>query len=264
MSHAVLASNTGDPEVERSSLRLADDMKRGYSTTPTAHVRDLVADGIKGNGLAVYFAIADRQVSNKGEYFRSNESLAEETGISKGNVQKWLSILRKKHYLSVWYINGGRRMRVLTGVPRGTPTDTEGYSQGDPYKENNTKKTTQQCGVSFLSEKHRVPFGEGSINRLVVSFGLRRVQKGLLAWDAEDHDKIRNPLGWLTRAIKDEYEPRKATRVGQAFPENVFDHDKIIREYVDQSEANANKVHALVSEGVVQSRVAYKIWSSKI
>ena len=265
-SNALLASDSGDPEVERSSLRLADDVKRGYCKCPTAHVRDMRADGLSASAIMTYLAIASRQAWERGECFRSNAGLADEIQLHKNTVSRCISELKNKGYLSIWFVNGGRRMRVLTRVSRGVSAEVEGGKpQRVPDKETNTKKTTQQkCGVSFLSEEHRVLFGEGSINRLVVSFGSRRVQEGLLAWDAEDQDKIRNPFGWLNDAIKYGWEPRTATRVGQAFPENVFDHDKIIREYVEQSEAGAKKVHTLISEGVERSRVAYKIWSSKI
>tara|TARA_R110000824_G_scaffold401762_1_gene615167 strand:+ start:16287 stop:17039 length:753 start_codon:yes stop_codon:yes gene_type:complete len=249
---------------------------RGYSTTPTAHVRDLVADGIKGNGLAVYFAIADRQVYDKvtkakGEYFRSNESLAEEAGLSKRTVGRWISVLKNKGYLSVWYANGGRRMRVLTKigttpVTRGVDTsDQEGSHQCLPYKENNIKKTTQQmCGVSFLTEKHRVLFGEGSINKLVADFGEDKVRGGLLAFDAENQDKIHNPIGWLTRAIKDDYEPRTATAKAERFTEDTFEHHRIIKDYSQMSEANAATVEKLIKQGKDEGIIAYKIWSNKL
>jgi len=270
MSNVILAQNTGDTQNKPSSLRLADDV-RAYSTTPTAHVRDLVADGITGNGLAVYFAIADRQRSAKGEYFRSNASLAEEAGISKSNVRKWIGILKKNGYISVWFKNGGRRMRVCTKVcstgSRGvTPTEQGGDSQGTPYKENNIKKTTQQkmCGVSFLTEKHRVLFGEGSINKLVADFGEDKVRGGLLAFDAEDASKIRNPNGWLNDAIKYGYEPRTATAKAEKFTESAFDHHRIIRDYSQISQANAATVEKLIKQGKDEGMIAYKIWKSKI
>ena len=267
-SNAVLVENQGNTAIESSTLRIADDGVRGYSKTPTAHVRDLVADGIKGNGLAVYFAIADRQITSDGEYFRSNESLAEETGISKSNVQKWLSILKRNQYISVWYIKGGRRMRVLTGVCRGTPTDTKGYSQKYPYKENNIKKTTQQENVCVssisLSKKQSSSFGEGEIRKLVAAFGIERVERGLLAWDAEDQTKIRNPIGWLTRAVKDDYEPSKATRAGQQFTEDTFEHYKIVKKYKESSEENAKIVRDLEARGIIEASIAYKIYEGKI
>jgi len=103
------------PDCHSDSLRLAtDDNVSGYSTTPTAHVRDLVAAGIKPAGCMVYFAIADRMMTSKGEYFRSNEKLAEETGYSLKWVKKQLRELKKLGYIQVWYVKGGRRMRVLS------------------------------------------------------------------------------------------------------------------------------------------------------
>jgi len=62
LSNAILAPITSDSEVISHSLRLANDNVRAYSTVPTAHVRDMVADGITGNGIVIYKAIADRQV----------------------------------------------------------------------------------------------------------------------------------------------------------------------------------------------------------
>lgn len=268
-SNAVLASDQSDTETCTSSLCLASDV-RGYSTTPTAHVRDLVADGITGNGLAVYFAIADRQVYKSGEYFRSNESLAEETGLKVRTVQSWISKLRKKQYLHVWYINGGRRMRISTKVQAVAPphatSDTPPCTQLHPYKENNIKKTTQQqkvCVSSIsLSKKHSSSFGEGGIRKLVAAFGIERVERGLLAWDAEDHMKIRNPIAWLTRAVKDDYEPRTAQRVGRAFPKSSFEHDRIIKEYIQ--EHGKEKCLDLSANGLPRERIAYKIFVGKI
>ena len=276
-SNAVLEQNYSNSETQPNSLSLANDVKRGYSKTPTAHVRDMVADGIKGNGLAVYFAIADRQVTSKGEYFRSNESLAEETGLKVRTVQNWISRLRKKQYLAVWYINGGRRMRISTKVqavaPQHATSDTPTCNQLHPYKENNIKKTTQQKKAAplgdvssiSLSEENRVLFGEGSLNRLVASFGKRRVQQGLLAWDAEDQSTIRNPMGWLSDAVKNNYKPRTAASLGQQFPnEDVFEHDRIIRQYMKKGSKNVDTVNGLVEQGIEEGRIAYKIWVGKI
>jgi len=269
-SNAVLESHTDRAEAEPNSLRLADDVKRGYSKCPTAHVRDLVADGITGNGLAVYFAIADRQRIREGEYFRSNERLAEETGVSVRTVQAWISKLKKSGYLSIWYVNGGRRMRVLTRVravaPQHATTRTPPCEQSHPYKENNIKKTTQQLCVSLdhLSEKHRALFGEGALTKLVATFSLERVERGLLAWETGDTSDVRNPIGWLTRAIKDEWKPRKAKRVSEKFTESDYDHRKIIREYIDGTPLKRDTVAALISEGLAIGRIAHRIWVGKI
>ena len=265
---ALLVKNYSDTETQPNSLRLANDV-RAFSTVPTAHVRDLVADGIQGNGLAVYFAIADRQVDKDGEYFRSNKSLAEETGLKERTVQRCVSKLRKKQYLSVWYINGGRRMRISTKVSPATPqhatSDTPTRHQRHPYKENNIKKTTQTknaCVSSIsLSKKQASSFGEKDIQKLVASFGLERVERGLLAWDAADQATIRTPIKWLTSAIKEDYEPRTATTAGQKFTESVFDHMRIVQEYRAESQENAVRVDDLIADGLQESRIAYKIWA---
>jgi len=157
-------------------------------------------------------------------------------------------------------------MRVLTGVLRGTPTDTEGYSQKDPYKENNIKKTIQQkkCVVfSKLSEKHRALFGEKFINTLADTYGELRVMRGLLAFDA-NIDNIRTPLAWLTRAIERDYEPRKAARVGQTFTENTFEHYRIVKEFKLKSSENVEIVKRLEKEGFEEARIAYRIWEGTI
>jgi hypothetical protein len=122
------------------------------------------------------------------------------------------------------------------------------------------------CGVSSisLSEKHTSLFGEGGIRKLVTTFGVERVERGLLAWDAEDQAKIRNPMGWLTRAVKDDYEPRKATRAGQPFTEDTFEHDRIIKVFMQEGAANVDKVNSLIEQGKPENIIAFKIWSNKL
>lgn len=274
-SNAVLASHSGDPTTQPSSLCLVSDV-RAYSTTPRAHTRDLTNEGITGNGIAIYHAIADRQVYDKvthdqGEYFRSNHSLAEETKLKTSTVRKWIALLKKKGYISIWYVNGGRRMRVCTKVcyPDSTkvlPSEQPSATQIAPYKQNNIKKTTQQlCSFSSkLSEKHRALFGEKNINTLADTYGEQRVMRGLLAFDAEDIDKIRTPIRWLTSAIKDDYEPRKAARVGQTFTENTFEHYRIVKEFKLKSSENVEIVKRLEKEGFEEARIAYRIWEGTI
>jgi biotin operon repressor len=273
--NAVLVKDQGHTAIEPTGLRLADDGLRGYSTTPTAHVRDLVADGIKGNGLAVYFAIADRQMSSKGEYFRSNEKLAEETGLSTRTVQRFIRVLKEKKYISVWYVNGGRRIRVCTRVctkvtPVSPPHDTgvtPPRHQCHPYKENTINKTTQPNNVCVsslpnLSKEHRALFGEGHISKLVATFGMSRVERGLHAWEATDQKTIRNPVAWFAQAVKDDYEPRTAQRADRAFPQSSFDHDEIIKKYIQKN--GKDKCLELSARGLPRNRIAYKIWSGKI
>ena len=265
-SNAVLEQDTGHIEAQPNSLRIAGDVNRGYSKCPTAHVRDLVADGIKPYGLAVYFAIADRQATANGEYFRSNERLAEEAGISKSNTKKWVAKLKKCGYLSIWYVNGGRRMRVLTGVRGGTHRSTGGYSQEAPYKETNIKKPTQQLCASLehLSDKNRALFGDGSLSKLVAAFGLERVERGILAWDTGDTSSIRNPIGWLTKAVTEGWTTRKNKRVSEKFTESDYDHRKIIRDYIEETPLKRDTVAALMREGLAIGRIAHRIWVGKI
>jgi hypothetical protein len=266
---AILESNKSNTEVKPHSLLLATDV-RAFSTVPTAHVRDLVADGITGNGLAVYFAIADRQVNKSGEYFRSNESLAEETALSVRTVQSWISKLRKKQYLSVWYINGGRRMRISTRVQAVAPTHathrTPPCDQLHPYKENNIKKTTQQqkvC-VSSFSDESKSLFGEGALRKLVASFDLERVERGIQAYEAQDKSSIRNPIAWLTRAIRDGWQPKQVLAKGGKFTESAIEHLNIIESYQLASLENADTVKHYRAQGIDDMRLAFKIYKGKI
>ena len=204
------------PDCHSDSLRLAiDDNVSGYSTTPTAHVRDLVAAGIKPAGCLVYFAIADRQMRAKGEYFRSNEKLAEETGYSLKWVKKQLRELKKLGYIQVWYVKGGRRMRVLSTPhevysvphPRGTQYPTD--------KENNIKKTTQpKVCVSFSSFEERKDKGiwGGALERLATTHGEEAVMRGLSVYDSYDPKKIDNPVAFLSKAITQNWKPAKAKK----------------------------------------------------
>jgi len=273
MSNAILAPNTSNSTANTSSLCFALDNVRAYSTVPTAHVRDMVGDGITGNGIAIYMAIADRQVSSDGEYFRSNESLAEETGLKTSTVRKWLARLKKAGYLSIWSKNGGRRMRVCTKVcypdSRGVlPSEHPSATQIAPYKENNIKKTTQAktCGVSSisLSKKHQSLFGEGEIRKLVTSFGMERVERGLLVFDTYEQETIRNPIALLTSAISKDYKPRTATKKVEKFTEDAFEHHRIVREYTESSNENADTVRKLESQCIPEASIAYKIWINKI
>jgi len=268
MSNALLGSPKSDIEAQPHSLRLANDVKRGYSTTPTAHVRDLISDGIKPHGVAIYFAIADRMMTAKGEFFRSNKGLSDDTGISVSCVKKWLRVLRQKGYLTVWYNNGNRRMRVSTGVRVGTPRNTEGYPQVATDKENNIKKTTQQKFVCVFSDSHKELLG-GQLDRLVSKYGEIQVRDGLRAWDATDQSRVDNPVGWITDAIKHHYPTRPAKPA--KFPESLIEQEKIIAEYVALSVENAHRVSDLYAEYETKNGykggtagIAHKIYRGKI
>ena len=65
---------------------------------------------------------------------------------------KAIQELKAKNYLSVWFVNGGRRLRVLVPALRGgSPHTSGGKSQDCTDNENNKKKTTQpkKCVFSF-------------------------------------------------------------------------------------------------------------------
>ena len=260
-SNALLASPENHIETSSHSLRLADDMKRGYSTTPTAHIRDLASDGIKPHGLAVYFAIADRQMTAKGEFFKSNKGLADDTGLSVSCVKKWLRILKQKGYLSVWYNNGNRRMRVSTGVLVGTPTKPQGYPQVSTDKENNIKKTTQP-NVCVFSEKHLSLFGARFLDGLVSSHGSDRVMSGLQVYDQQPVGTVRNLKAWLTDACKIGYEPSKKT--AGKFTQCPFEQTKIVKTFIEENPDKDGTIQGMISEGLSEGRIAYKIWLGKL
>jgi hypothetical protein len=242
---------------------------RAYSTTPTAHIRDLQSDGVTASAQRVYTAIADRQTSERGECFRSNSGIGKELGLHKNTVSRAIAQLKAKRYLSVWYINGGRRMRVSTLVSRGVSSESEGGKpQGVPYKENNIKKTLQQkkCVVSSvsLSENNRVLFGELEVNELVATFGVKRVERGLLAFDAANKATIDNPIGWLKKAIVGNWKPKKASATVKPFTECSFEHTAIINKYRKLSNTNEATIAKLLDSGLAEGRIAHRIWKGTI
>jgi len=230
--NALLATNINNPQTTPGSsgvhnVRLAiDENVSNWSTTPTAHVRDLVAAGIKPAGLAVYFAIADRQMTAKGQYFRSNERLAEETGLSVRTVSRQISLLKKSKMITVFYVNKQRRLRVLTTPPVARGVDTSGVTprhQCLTDKENSIKKTTQQevcvfsASLSLRDSEDRVLWG-GALRRLAATHGEEAVVRGLSVFDSHDPKTIDNPVGFLTRAIKEKWKPIKKKKKKQDKP----------------------------------------------
>jgi len=217
--NALLAKTTNNPQTTPDggvhTVRLAiDENVSNWSTTPTAHVRDLVAAGIKPAGLAVYFAIADRQMTAKGQYFRSNEKLAEETGVSAYWVKRQLRELKKLGYLKIWYIKGGRRMRILSYPQAGNSVTPTKVTQLPTDKENNIKKTTQTevCVFSdslLLQREEKESFWGESLEKLEATHGRDAVLRGLAVYDSHDPKTIDNPVGFLTKAIKEKWEPIK-------------------------------------------------------
>ena len=219
MNNALLATTTNNPQTTPDggvhTVRLAiDENVSNWSTTPTAHVRDLVAAGIKPAGLAVYFAIADRQMTAKGQYFRSNERLAEETGLSVRTVSRQIALLKKSKMITVFYVNKQRRMRVLTTPSVSIPLDTSGVAprhQCLTDKENSKKKTTQPLCVFSASLQDRedgVLWG-GALERLAATHGEEAVMRGLSVYDSYDPKTIDKPIGFLTKAIELKWEPAK-------------------------------------------------------
>ena len=221
--NALLATTNDNPKTAPDgsgdhNVRLAiDENVSNWSTTPTAHVRDLVAAGIKPAGLAVYFAIADRQMTAKGQYFRSNERLAEETGLSARTVSRQISLLKKSKMITVFYVNKQRRMRVLTTPSVSIPLDTSGVTprhqcltdKENSKKENNTTKKVCVFSASLLDREDGVLWG-GALERLAATHGEEAVMRGLSVYDSYDPKTIDKPIGFLTKAIELKWEPAKS------------------------------------------------------
>ena len=261
MSNALLASDEDHIEVDAPSLCLSGDMKRGYSTTPIAHLRDLQEDGLSATAQRVYVAIAQRQISLKGQCFRSNAGLGEELGVHRNTISRSIAQLRAKNYLTIWYINGGRRMRVLTPMSRGVSAEVKGGKRPCvPDKENNIKKTTQPK-VCVFSKKHLSLFGERVIENLVATYDSDRVMRGLQVFDQQKDGTVRNNVAWLTKAIKDDFEPsNKADR----FPECPFSQTKIIDSYLAENPDKSVTIRDMIEKGLSEGRIAYKIWAGKV
>ena len=263
-SNALLASPESDIETSSHSLHLADDVI-AYSTTPRTVVRQLTADGIKPAGCMVYWAIADRQMSARGKYFRSNARLAEETGLAESTVRKWLGILKKNGYIHVWFDNG-RKMRVVCKGHSGITQKIPEYHPKDtpvaPYQEDTTKKTTQPKIVCVFSEKHLSLFGARFLDGLVSSHGSDRVMSGLQVFDQQPDGTVRNLKAWLTDACKIGYEPSKKT--AGKFTQCPFEHTKIIKEYTEKFPDKEGTIKAMISEGRTEGSIAYKIWVGKL
>ena len=218
--NALLAKTTNNPQTTTDSsgdhnLRLADDVSRGYSKCPTAHAKDMRADGLTAAAIMIYTAISDVQRHENGEFFRSNAGLAKDLILHKNTISRSIAELKAKGYLKIWFINGGRRMRALTLVSRGVSAGAEGGKQQRvPYKENNKKKTTQPLCVfsASLSSRDRedgVLWG-GALERLAATHGEEAVMRGLSVFDSHDPKTIDNPVGFLTKAIELKWEPAKS------------------------------------------------------
>jgi len=118
-------------------------------------------------------------------------------------------------------------MRVLTkgshSSPPGILYDTPRDPIGATDKENNIKKTLQptscvfSASLSLQERKDRVLWG-GALERLAATHGQEAVMRGLSVYDSHDPKTIDNPVGFLTRAIKEKWKPIKKKKKKQDEP----------------------------------------------
>lgn len=275
---ALLVKDDNNTQDNEPSLRISDDVKRGYSKTPTAHLRDMQSDGISATAQRVYIAISQRQKGGRGECFRSNAGLGDELGLHKNTVSRAIQELKANDYLSVWFVYGNRRMRVLipegrvsTPAGRGVNATVEGGTHREiPDKSLVINQEQQTQSLSFSSE-HIERFGLGFLEGLATAHGSNRVMSSLLAYDKADKTKIRNSKAWLTDACKKEYKPSNSQKP-KPFPECTLEHENIIKAYQSKSKDNADEIfrlfsaieqkHGYLDSGEV-SKIAYKIWRSE-
>ena len=258
---AILEPLEGDPQTTSNGLRLADDDVIPYSTNPTTVIRQMRAEGLTWLECGVYQHIADRQWNKDGECWQGNTAIGKDLSITAGTVSRAINKLKRAGYLSVRWSETGRRMRVQTrGFAR---TDQGACAYAQPYKENNTKKTTQQ-EVCVFSDKHRALMGEDSLDRLLDKYGESSVRQGLAVCDSYDPGELENPVGFLTRAIRENWKPKKATKQQTTFSECAFDHARIIESFIQADPGHRAIVDELLDKGTSEGLVAYKIWSKKI
>ena len=268
-SNALLEPPKSYNEDSPSSLRLTNDVKT-YSKTPKTVLRQLRAEGLPYCACLVYWAIADRQRYAAGEYFRSNKDLADEVQMSVASVKNGIRLLIAKGYLKRWYINGGRRMRVICKgqavSPEGLITKPPRANDSPPYKDNDIKITTTEV-CAFL-DSHRELLG-GQLDRLVSKYGEIQVRDGLRAWDATDQSRVGNTIGWITDAIKHRYPTRPAKPA--KFPESIIEQENIIATYAGLSPENAKRVEGMYAAYETQNGykggtagIAHKIYKGKI
>ena len=238
--NALLAKTSSNPQTNPDShsvhlLRLADDVKRGYTKCPIAHPKDMRSDGLSATAIMIYSSIAGVQRHEHGEFFRSNSSIAQDLLLGKSTVSRCISELNKKGYLSIWFKNGGRRMRAMTRVSRGYSPESRGVLASEeggthqrvPDKENNRKKTIQQTGcvvsLGSLSDsrKDRALWG-GALEKLTASHGREAVVQALAVYDSYKEGSISNPAGFLVKAINGGWEPAKAKKKKKAFEPKFY------------------------------------------
>ena len=258
---AILEPLEGDPQTSSNGLRMADDDVIPYSTNPTTVIRQMRSEGLTWLECGVYQHIADRQWNKDGQCWQGNTAIGKDLSITRGSVSKAINKLKRAGYLSVWWSETGRRMRVQTrGVAR---TNQGGSAYAPPYKEDNIKKTTQQ-EVCVFSNDHRALMGVESLNRLAKKFGESSVLQGLAVCDSYAPGELENPVGFLTRAIREKWKPKKATKQQTTFSECAFDHERIIESYIQADPSHQAIVDELLVKGTSEGLVAFKIWEKKI
>jgi hypothetical protein len=93
---------------------------------------------------------------------------------------------------------------------------------------------------------------------------VKRVERGLLAFDAANKATIDNPIGWLKKAIVGNWKPKKASATVKPFTESAFDHRAIINKYRELSNTNEATITKLLDSGLDEGRIAYRIWKGTI
>ena len=100
---------------------------------------------------------------------------------------------------------------------------------------------------------------------MVAEYGLDAVRAGLSHWDSIDQSKIGSPAGWLRDCIKLGWKlPNKYKKAGAAFPEGLYDHERIVNQYIQEDESRLAIVDKLKNDGLDVGRIAVKIWMGKI
>ena len=243
-----------------NGLRIADDVIP-YSTNPTTVVRQMRSEGLTWLECGVYQHIADRQWNKDGQCWQGNTAIGKDLSITAGTVSRAINKLKRAGYVAVWWSETGRRMRVQNkGFAR---TDKEACAYALPYKEDNTKKTTQQ-DVCVFSNEHRALMGKESLNRLSKKFGEKSVHQGLAVCDSYGPGELDNPVGFLTRAIREKWKPKQATKQQTKFSECAFEHARIIESFIEADPSHHAIVDKLLVDGTSEGLVAFKIWSKKI
>jgi hypothetical protein len=106
--------------------------------------------------------------------------------------------------------------------------------------------------------------GEDFLARLLEKYGESSVHQGLAVCDSYAPGEIENPVGFLTRAIREKWNPKQATKQQTKFSECAFEHARIIESYIQADPSHKAIVDVLLDKGTSEGLVAFKIWSKKI